>query len=33
MLHRNWVGTFNHMGDFLHRFVWNKESPAATDGK
>jgi len=32
MLHRNWVGTFNHMGDFLHRFVWNKESAAATDG-
>jgi len=32
MLHRNWVGTFGHMGDFLHRFVWNKESAAATDG-
>jgi dipeptidyl aminopeptidase/acylaminoacyl peptidase len=32
MLHRNWVGTFNHMGDFLHRFVWNKEAAAATDG-
>jgi dipeptidyl aminopeptidase/acylaminoacyl peptidase len=32
MLHSNWVGTFNHMGDFLHRFVWNKESAAATDG-
>ena len=32
MLHSNWVGTFNHMGDFLRRFVWNKESAAATDG-
>jgi len=32
MLHRNWVATFTHMGDFLHRFVWNKESAAATDG-
>jgi dipeptidyl aminopeptidase/acylaminoacyl peptidase len=32
MLHRNWVGTFGHMGDFLHRFVWNKEAAAATDG-
>ena len=32
MLHSNWVGTFNHMSDFLHRFVWNKESAAATDG-
>jgi len=32
MLHRNWIGTFDHMGDFLHRFVWNKEAAAATDG-
>jgi dipeptidyl aminopeptidase/acylaminoacyl peptidase len=32
MLHRNWIGTFGHMGDFLHRFVWNKEAAAATDG-
>ena len=32
MLHRNWVTTFNHMGDFLRRFVWNKESAATTDG-
>jgi dipeptidyl aminopeptidase/acylaminoacyl peptidase len=32
MLHRNWVGTFNHMGDFLHRFVWKKEVASATDG-
>jgi dipeptidyl aminopeptidase/acylaminoacyl peptidase len=31
MLHRNWVGTFGRMGDFLHRFVWNKETAAATD--
>ena len=32
MLHRNWVGTFNHMGDFLHRFVWKKEVASATEG-
>jgi dipeptidyl-peptidase 4 len=32
MLHRNWIGTFNHMGDFLHRFVWKKEVASATDG-
>jgi acetyl esterase/lipase len=32
MLHRNWVGTFGRMGDFLHRFVWNKEVASATDG-
>ena len=33
MLHRNWIGTFGRMGDFLHRFVWNKESAAATNGQ
>ena len=32
MLHRNWIATFGRMGDFLHRFVWNKESAAATNG-
>jgi len=32
MLHRNWVGTFNHMGDFLHRFVWKKEVASANGG-
>jgi dipeptidyl aminopeptidase/acylaminoacyl peptidase len=31
MLHRNWIGTFGRMGDFLKRFVWNKEV-AATSG-
>jgi dipeptidyl aminopeptidase/acylaminoacyl peptidase len=31
MLHRNWIGTFGRMGDFLHRFVWNKETPAAAN--
>ena len=30
MLHENWVITFNRMGDFLKRFVWNRESAAAT---
>ena len=29
MLHSRWVYTWNRMGDFLHRFVWNKQ--AATD--
>jgi len=32
MLHRNWVATFGRMGDFLKRFVWNKEVATATDG-
>jgi len=30
MLHRNWIATFGRMGDFLKRFVWNKE--VATSG-
>jgi dipeptidyl aminopeptidase/acylaminoacyl peptidase len=25
MLHRNWIDTFDRMGMFLKRFVWNKE--------
>ena len=29
MLHRNWVGTFDRMGTFLHRFVWEKQNAAA----
>ena len=28
-IHENWVNTFNRMGDFFKRFVWNKENPAA----
>jgi dipeptidyl aminopeptidase/acylaminoacyl peptidase len=32
MLHSRWIDTFTHMGDFLHRFVWNKESAAANEG-
>ncbi len=24
MLHRNWIGTFDRMGAFLKRFVWDK---------
>ena len=32
MLHWKWVGTFGRMGDFLKRFVWNKEVASATDG-
>jgi dipeptidyl aminopeptidase/acylaminoacyl peptidase len=27
--HENWIVTFNRMGDFFKRFVWNKENPAA----
>jgi len=27
--HENWIITFNRMGDFFKRFVWNKENPAA----
>jgi len=27
MIHENWVITFNRMGDFFKRFVWNRESP------
>jgi len=28
-IHQNWVNTFNRMGDFFKRFVWNKETPGA----
>ncbi len=27
MIHANWVDTFDRMGVFLRRFVWNKELP------
>jgi dipeptidyl aminopeptidase/acylaminoacyl peptidase len=27
MIHENWVVTFNRMGDFFKRFVWNRETP------
>ena len=26
-IHQNWVVTFNKMGDFFKRFVWNRETP------
>lgn len=29
MVHANWVYTFNRIGDFLHRFVWEKQTPPA----
>ena len=29
MIHSNWVTTFGKMGDFLHRFVWEKQTPPA----
>ncbi len=32
MLHRNWIGTFGRMGDFLKRFVWDKQAAAAING-
>ncbi|MEX2152181.1 MAG: prolyl oligopeptidase family serine peptidase [Gemmatimonadaceae bacterium] len=28
-LHENWIVTFNRMGDFFKRFVWNREAPGA----
>jgi dipeptidyl-peptidase-4 len=31
--HENWIVTFNRMGDFFKRFVWNKESAATQAGK
>ncbi|HMC54828.1 MAG TPA: prolyl oligopeptidase family serine peptidase [Gemmatimonadaceae bacterium] len=30
MIHENWVVTFNRMGDFFKRFVWNRETPPNT---
>ena len=32
MLHWKWIGTFGRMGEFLKRFVWEKQSSAATNG-
>ena len=29
MLHANWIDTFDRMGVFLKRFVWNRETPPA----
>jgi dipeptidyl aminopeptidase/acylaminoacyl peptidase len=29
MFHSRWMNTWNHMGTFLHRFVWNKEQATA----
>ncbi len=29
MLHRNWIDTFDRMGVFFKRFVWDKEQPKA----
>jgi dipeptidyl-peptidase-4 len=29
MFHSRWMATWNHMGTFLHRFVWNKEQATA----
>lgn len=31
MLHKNWIETFDRMGAFLHRFVWEKQKPPATN--
>jgi dipeptidyl aminopeptidase/acylaminoacyl peptidase len=33
MIHENWVITFNRMGDFFKRFVWNRESATTQAGK
>ena len=27
MIHSRWVTTFGKMGDFLRRFVWEKQKP------
>ena len=32
MLHKNWIDTFDRMGAFLHRFVWEKQRPPAMSG-
>jgi dipeptidyl aminopeptidase/acylaminoacyl peptidase len=32
MIHENWVITFNRMGDFFKRFVWNKEIATTMQG-
>ena len=31
MLHRNWIDTFDRMGVFLKRFVWDRQTAPATD--
>ena len=31
MLHRNWIETFDKMGVFLKRFVWDKQAVPSTD--
>jgi dipeptidyl-peptidase-4 len=33
MLHSRWVDTWNRMGDFLKRFVWNRENAATSQQK
>ena len=32
MFHHKWIATFGRMGDFLKRFVWDKQAAAATNG-
>ncbi len=31
MLHRNWIDTFDRMGVFFKRFVWDRSAPPATN--
>ena len=31
--HNRWIDIFTKSGDFLHRFVWEKQAPAVTGGK
>src|SRR5207237_5553208 len=35
LIHSRWIETWNQMGDFLHRFVWEKQTPpkVSADGK
>ncbi|HVX41331.1 MAG TPA: prolyl oligopeptidase family serine peptidase [Gemmatimonadaceae bacterium] len=29
LVHQRWIDIFNHSSDFLHRFVWEKQTPPA----
>lgn len=32
LIHARWIDTFERMGDFLHRYVWDKGQAAAANG-
>ena len=29
LIHSRWMYIFDRMGDFLHRFVWDRQTPPA----